>query len=530
MYRATAEIVSGTRVYADGKWLRCIGNKRVSVGDRIWTDGRCVYGHEQEAQQPQVIITPQEDDEGIPIIRSTNSNTYRLSIFQKNKLKDVAEIRHEDGKINLYNYVAGEFVFVGETEIKSDQWTSFSLMINDNKKSAFIYDKSTHYKGNFYPDGVYSTYFCTDTRLIASNIDSNGDRFDMVIRYESEFVKFFNFFTLSYEIKYKNVQEKAVEILKNGEVVHSVALQPIIDKVIEDCPNTDQLYFAIMHQDAPPGFTPIEQNIYSVEPYCNLAGEDLYDSANPQHFHAFIDNEQKWYFWLTCRCLKETVWSRTLDDDDDQNPRPYDVVTRAGHARSHLSRVFLVTASGAELISEEILEFDLTGNAEQQGLKAIYTGRITATEKKIILPMQDGYYCEAYDFFNEYDLIGKSPVDDRVFGHHRYAFLTFYTPKNEEIFKGIFHLPIMFPICRVKGGHLLYVSHSAADILLQALGTDTYKGVKAPTAGLYLIAGGQCKPIKPTMTHMINQKLRPMKKIRNWQNRLKSIEIEQEEI
>ena len=67
MYRATAEIVSGTRVYADGKWLQCIGNKCVSVGDRIWTDGRCVYGHLQESEQPKV-ITVAPDDEGIPIL------------------------------------------------------------------------------------------------------------------------------------------------------------------------------------------------------------------------------------------------------------------------------------------------------------------------------------------------------------------------------------------------------------------------------------------------------------------------------
>ena len=53
MYRVRAEKVSGNRVFAKGVWLTCIGNKPVSVGDLIYTDGRCVYGFYQESQQPQ---------------------------------------------------------------------------------------------------------------------------------------------------------------------------------------------------------------------------------------------------------------------------------------------------------------------------------------------------------------------------------------------------------------------------------------------------------------------------------------------
>lgn len=65
MYRATAEAVSGTKVFAGGKWLTCIGNRSVKVGDRIWTDGRCVYGNDLEAETP-IVITPNAKA-GIPI-------------------------------------------------------------------------------------------------------------------------------------------------------------------------------------------------------------------------------------------------------------------------------------------------------------------------------------------------------------------------------------------------------------------------------------------------------------------------------
>ena len=87
MYRARIDSVSGTKVYADGKWLYCIGNKNHRVGDYVWTDGRCAYGHFQESQQPQVIIAP-DADEGIPIYCASYYQ-HDLHTFQKNKLKQV---------------------------------------------------------------------------------------------------------------------------------------------------------------------------------------------------------------------------------------------------------------------------------------------------------------------------------------------------------------------------------------------------------------------------------------------------------
>ena len=68
MYRAKAEIVNGLRVFADGKWLTCIGNKNVQAGDLIWTDGQCVYGFNKISQQPLSITTSQDADWCIPIV------------------------------------------------------------------------------------------------------------------------------------------------------------------------------------------------------------------------------------------------------------------------------------------------------------------------------------------------------------------------------------------------------------------------------------------------------------------------------
>ena len=99
MYQATVNAVSGTKVFADGKWLTCIGNKPVKVGDRVWTDGRCVYGNYQVPQTP-IVITP-SNYVGIPI----QIGNY-LFTFRNGKFEPVGDISQgtilNDNKKNVY--------------------------------------------------------------------------------------------------------------------------------------------------------------------------------------------------------------------------------------------------------------------------------------------------------------------------------------------------------------------------------------------------------------------------------------------
>ena len=91
MYRARVEAVSGLKVRAGGKWLTCIGNRTVKAGDMIWTDGRCVYGHDREAQTPLVIVNPAKKDLTIPLclpngwVRTSSISFSKYSV-QKNKI------------------------------------------------------------------------------------------------------------------------------------------------------------------------------------------------------------------------------------------------------------------------------------------------------------------------------------------------------------------------------------------------------------------------------------------------------------
>lgn len=113
MYQATAEIVDGSKVFAGGKWLTCIGNKNVRVGDRIWTDGRCVYGYNQESQSPIVITPPVKEEFGIPILFSNGqAATYCQNRLIFHDAKFTPKTRYPYGYINSYasgGYVAHTF-------------------------------------------------------------------------------------------------------------------------------------------------------------------------------------------------------------------------------------------------------------------------------------------------------------------------------------------------------------------------------------------------------------------------------------
>ena len=55
MHRARVSTVVGKKVLAEGKWLTVIGNRSVHNGDWVWTDGRCIYGHESAGGSAPVL-------------------------------------------------------------------------------------------------------------------------------------------------------------------------------------------------------------------------------------------------------------------------------------------------------------------------------------------------------------------------------------------------------------------------------------------------------------------------------------------
>ena len=84
MYRIKAEYVKNSKVYAGGKWLTCIGNLPVKVGDNVWTDGCCIYGNVTEGNAP-FIHTIQE--ESVISILTDDKTLIRFYSLKKHKLK-----------------------------------------------------------------------------------------------------------------------------------------------------------------------------------------------------------------------------------------------------------------------------------------------------------------------------------------------------------------------------------------------------------------------------------------------------------
>ena len=162
MYRARAEKVSGKKVYAGGKWLICIGNKPVSVGDLIFTDGRCVYGFYQESQQPMV-ISQKKIIGAIPLITQNWRNQCLYYTYRNGNLQEIT-LRDENGK-----------------EIKD---TKTVLMINSYKDKVFVEKNLFDRKP-----------------ILAANVDKQGNLYRM--------------------INFKD--ERGIAIFKNEEMVKTIS-------------------------------------------------------------------------------------------------------------------------------------------------------------------------------------------------------------------------------------------------------------------------------------------------------------------
>ena len=174
MYRTRVESVNGTKVFANGKCLTCIGNQRVQVGDFVWTDGACIYGHYQTSQSPLVIVThtAPKRDMTIPISLRTVDWPKDINLlldFYKNQLVTI-----------------------------SDYKGSGLFMINDSKGNVYFFASDVDVFG-------LGTF-------IAVNIDNDG-----------------NFFTIK-------PNQGVVEIRKNQELIFSIDVLSFEDQTIDDCP------------------------------------------------------------------------------------------------------------------------------------------------------------------------------------------------------------------------------------------------------------------------------------------------------
>lgn len=167
MYRTRVNAVSGAKVFADGKWLQCIGNKNFHVGELVWTDGRCVFGNHRDIQQPLVIPAPKKEDFAIPIICG---NCYNFAKSKINLLKEYNNRRIfiiNDKKGNVYTFyhaIEGRYGHVAANiddtgniftlSVESDMQENLSVTIKKNGEflSEFNFTSIVNEMENACPD------------------------------------------------------------------------------------------------------------------------------------------------------------------------------------------------------------------------------------------------------------------------------------------------------------------------------------------------------------------------------------------
>ena len=541
MYRVTAEIVSGSKVFAGGKWLKCIGNKRVSVGERIWTDGRCVYGHFQEAQQPPVITSG--GDEAIPILAGK-----QCYIFYRDKLQLIGELDKE-----------------------------YSLMINDTRGNVLIYADTTDLKTA--KDGD------TLELLVSANIAKNGNRY---------------YLTLQRKFDAKSDSEKTnfdylddpytIRIWKNGAVVGKTPTKSLNKLALSRCP-TPPAYAELHDHDLD-----IFSRLAFIENENDWFVEHVLDTGRG----CYLDQDifligqyggQRAYVWDESAGIYRPLsyyvekYGGVIDPNTGFTYKipwvdlyVWDLGTPIKgetYSTAYCSELAITTPNETQEIltvtSMVIVEDGktLAAGSNYNMFTSMYYGKpmfdnypataeLNTLVDKSIISLQNGFYYTMDELETYQRLQASTPSIALLLVRKK-----FFSPTGKELFT-IFASPyIRHMITRVSDGYLFYSSDNfyfdgeiyPEDATYPSESIDTGKNMWPgqgcyPASlycnwGLYLYKNGTLELIYPSVDvryttsdygvtsphfhvvggEIINQRLRPMKNYKNWHKRIKEINL-----
>ena len=441
MYRARIQAVSGSKVYADGKWLSCIGNKNFRAGEMVYTDGRCAYGNFQESQQPLVITTPQE--EGIPILMYRGT----CYTFQKNNLKQVAE-------------------------------TDFRHMsLINNKNKVFVHP------------------------YLAANIDNQGNIFVMAEIQESDDD---DYITVDKVAIFKN--DKTSAELKFNKVKEFDLLAWFNNEVYPKCP---EAYSRAM--DIPLGgdfdeatghhYTPREIGYWT-------SGSSL------RIRKAFIEDDNNFEILVHA----ETGNSFHNADDVRLASAGYDIICQFKNGEDEkniMSEKLSIGEVDYRITEKGYLAYNKKYNPVTNWEDPIFNYEYPIDVKNTITcSAGDGYYYtmtqERIDSYSIY-----------VYGEYRHKF---FSPDKQQIAEthgGVDH-NIFFR--KVKGGYLIAACYTL--ILYNLFGEEiSPRGFD----GIFFYSNSNKELKRLSYEEPENKRLRPMKKIKGWQNRIQEIDLNLEE-
>ena len=473
MYRARAEIVSGTRVYADGKWLRCIGNKNVSVGEYVWTDGRCVYGHFQESQQPQV-ITAQEETEGIPILLGATLNT------------DGGYSVH---KTPYYTYDSK----LRPLEPPEKLGFTGSEMINAYKRDAYLisYDgASTFYAGNIDKSGhVYKLIGASTKITIYKDGEeiSVTDLSDLLAQQRAEAIN-----SIPSGTGKANSSSPTASCTRYGQFA-----------VIENENNWNVLLFLVSNASQ---MLIGDDMDCSYNVYQNVAGEETmwhYTVERTHHATGIAES-----LAITAYLVNQDGWREINNIRGSYSRFEYQQEEIYDHYYGYYS--IRTKYNRTVVLSEEIHDGNL--------------GHLQST-KDVKFHLQDGFYFTIDDYPN-------FPTD--MFCFPLFMKISIYTKEDKLLLTETFKTRSRITIGKAKSRYLIAVRHfderkgSIFDFTtLTTASSDNEKyetyatGTSYIDAGLYLFDGETLKKIADGTC--FNARFRAMTKYKNWQKRIQKL-------
>ena len=480
MYRVRAEAVSGKNVFANGKWLTCIGNKPVHVGDFIWTDGRCVYGNFKEAQQPLIITAPVED-EGIPIALESSPYLYTY----KHKLKGI-----EEGIdiTNAFRVPSG----IDQGGIVSND--TFHNMIND-------------YKGRAYkvPWRTYASEMNTRThKIIASNITKSSD-----------------FYTIHVKV-HENFQ--VAQIFKNEKLISTFDTQSYA--------NREKNYV----------ISTIRSLVSQTGGELNF--DDLSTNPTYGHIKwGFIEDENNWALMFCTECSMTEGVSKYLGEGRrvlsplSVHPHP---IYQTGYVAARSETLYLITKNESESTIElSHIKASYGRLAPDEWMSPTgddhwHDPWITHIEPEINLgdshsigsvpnatiPLQDGYWYKIIDsptpnipFYFNFPL---APVIN----------ISLFNPQETQIIEMKIYFSDYITIIKIGTGRYLLGVYSSFELFSSEEGwIDYYRDCIEP--GLYICENKTLTKLKSG--NCLNHRLRRMKKIKKWHKRLREISLEQDD-
>lgn len=443
-----------------------------AAGDLVWTDGRCAYGNYQEAQQPQVIISP--DDTGFPILnyRYTYSVSPRYRCFysfQKNKVQLLKEIERPK------NLTSSEFA----------RWES-SLLIND-KSHAYLHSYITSNidnQGNiFVLAEIYKVdkdYFVTEHKAVIFKSDKSSRELNP-----------------SQELKFDKVRE--IDLLAFFQ-----------DNVMSRCAPVE-IPYAGLHTDDGDGGTVADHCAIMEDSGCSI-------------FRACIEDENNFDF------LVGASFGQVVQYSGDGLKLAHSGYEGTFQIKNDVINLFEEAISSGTRTASSII--DIYGNTDVRfsDSEETYYETTSTNTNPITCSAGDGfYYTVTPERIPELEAAGTMEAG----GEYRY---NFFAPNGFLIadFNSTITRRQRFCAQKVKGGYLISISttklYSICGKTLEQI-ENVEEGREAFQFGgaifRYSIATDTVKMVSEKAA--FNDRFRTMKKIKNWHKRIKEIKLDLDE-